>query len=80
MEHDGREYSYLIGSDLVRDGMYVEVTDRLDSANEILEIFYSDVSHKMRVTLYKWDVPLEVVEWAISVARERLPPKLRQAD
>lgn len=74
MEHDGREYSYLIGSDLVRDGMYVEVTDRLDSANEILEIFYSDVSHKMSVTLYKWDLPLEVVEWAISVARERLPP------
>ena len=75
MKHDGREYAYVVGSDVIRDGMYVEVGDGPDGANAILEIFYSDASHKMTVTLYRPDVPLEVVEWAISIARERLPVK-----
>lgn len=80
MKHDGQEYALRVGSDIIRDGMYIEVSDKPDGFKEILEIFYSDVSHRMSVTLYKPDVPLEVVEWAISIARERLPVKTDATD
>ena len=80
MLQDGKEYSYLIGSDVTRDGMYVEVNDGANGTDEIIEIFYSDVTHKMSVTLYRSDIPLEVVEWAISIARERLPVNMGATD
>lgn len=75
MKDDGQKYAYVVGSDVIRDGMYIEVSDESDGAHEILEIFYSDVSRKMSITLYKPDVSLDVVEWAISIARESLPVK-----
>lgn len=75
LKHDGQKYTSRVGSDISRDGMYVEVRDTLDGFKEILEIFYSDVGGKMSVTLYRADVPLEIVEWAIAIARERLPVK-----
>jgi hypothetical protein len=34
----------------------------------------------MSVTLYRPDVPLEIVEWAIAIARERLPVKTDATD
>jgi len=49
------------------------VNDENYIANPIIEIFYSDVTHQMRVSLFKEDVALEVVEWAISLAHKRLP-------
>ena len=73
MKHNGVEYGYVLGSDLVRDGMYVEVSDIQNETSAILEIFYSDVTHAMTVSLYMMDIPLEVIEWAIAVAKERLP-------
>ena len=73
MKHGDTEYRYIVGSDVDRDGMYVEVSDQPNGANAVLEIFFSDVSYDMVVTLFRPNVPLEVVEWAISVARERLP-------
>ena len=73
MKHNGVEYGYVLGSDLVRDGMYVEVSDVQNEMPAILEIFYSDATHTMTVSLYMMDIPLEVIEWAIAVAKERLP-------
>ena len=72
-EHNGTEYHYVLASDLVRDGMCIEVSDEPDGPNVLIEIFYSDVTHEMTMTLFKPDVPIEVIEWAISVARKRLP-------
>ena len=80
MKHSNNQYSYIRGSDITRDGMYIEVSDKLNNANAIIEIFYSDVSHQMSVTLYKQDVPLEVVEWAIAIAHKHLPVQKNQAD
>ncbi len=70
-EHKGREYSCLLGSDVIRDGMYIEVNDGSSETNPLIEIFYSDVTHETTMTLLKPDVPLEVIEWAIAVARKR---------
>jgi hypothetical protein len=69
----GREYHGVIGSDLDRDGMYLEVQDSLDSS-VLIEVFYSDQRHTMTVTLYGSDMPIEVVEWSLTTARTRLPP------
>jgi len=70
IEHDGKQYHAVMGSDEDRDGMYIEVRE---DKRELIEVFYSDVSHQMSVTLFEQNVPVEVVEWAISVARTRLP-------
>jgi len=80
LKHDGQEYTSRVGSDITRDGMYVEASDKPDGFKEVLEIFYSDVGGKMSVTLYRPDVPLEIVEWAIAIARERLPVKTDATD
>jgi hypothetical protein len=71
MEYDGNEYDFVIGSDVVRDGMFAEISDQ---SKAIIEIFYSDSSHKMTVTLFEPNLPLEVIEWAIAIAHERLLP------
>jgi hypothetical protein len=39
LKHDGQEYTSRVGSDIIRDGMYVEVSDKPDGFKEILEIF-----------------------------------------
>ena len=73
LRRDGSEYHCIVGSDVTRDGMYLEVSEQASGSDVIIEIFYSDLDHQMSVTLFKPDVPLEVVEWAISMARQRLP-------
>lgn len=73
MKHDSKEYHAVRGSDVDRDGMYIEVGDTPNVIDPMLEIFYSDVTHQMSVNLFKPDIPLEVVEWAISRARKSRP-------
>ncbi len=75
IEHNGVEYWTQIGSDIIRDGMYLEVGSGPDKTGEILEVFYSDVTNEMSLTLHVPDVPLAVVESALAVARARLPPR-----
>ena len=72
LAHLGHTYTYVIGSDIDRDGMYVEVTSDADAVNSLLEIFYSDITHNMSITLHRPDLPLEVIEWAISIAKETI--------
>lgn len=73
MTFGGQEYHVMMGSDVVRDGMYIEITAGPRGTDAVLEVFYSDVRHDMVVTLFAANLPVEVVEWAISVARDRLP-------
>jgi hypothetical protein len=73
-KHNGTEYTDIVGSDLDHDGMYVEVTELMDGTNALYEIFYSDETERMTLGTFRSDVPLELVEWAISIAKERLPP------
>jgi hypothetical protein len=73
----GQDYEYVVGSDMQRDGMYLEVTDTRDEP-DVLEVFYSDQTDQMTFTAYRWDIPLEVVEWAVKLARERLIPTTKR--
>jgi hypothetical protein len=72
-EYNNCLYSIIVGSDVIRDGMYVEVTDDVEGLNAFLEIFYSDITSEMTISLYR-ETPLPVVEWAIGIAKERLLP------
>lgn len=67
-----RQYDVIVGSDVAeRDGMYLELYER---AEQILEVFYSDVDGLMTFSSYRQDLPLAVVEWAIAEAKDRLKP------
>lgn len=69
-----RTYNSVVGSDVARDGMYLEVSGGPDGTDVLLEIFYSDRTRTMTVTAFERDIPMDIVEWAIGAARERLSP------
>ncbi len=69
------KFEGLIGSDVERDGMYLEISESpYNSVEAILEIFYSDVTDKFSITLFKDNVSLELIEEAIKTAKHRLVP------
>ena len=71
---DGRPYELLFGSDVQRDGVYLELNDVSGpSPAVVLFAFYSDIDGRTTFTAYREDVPLEAVEWFTSEARRRLP-------
>lgn len=74
IELAGRDYNATIGSDVQRDGMYLELADQ--DGRIVGEIFFSDIDGKMTITLFLPEVPVEVVEWMIARARFvcRRPP------
>lgn len=73
--HNGTEYHYAMGSDVNRDGMYLEVCDDPKFFHMVFEIFYSDVTDEMTITMSEPNIPIGVVEWALSIAKKRLQPK-----
>ena len=72
MRFAGKDYEALIGSDVYRDGMYLEVREQ--DGLDIAEVFYADADGSMVLTTFGRPVPLPLVEWMIGVAKERLPP------
>jgi hypothetical protein len=68
----GTQYHCVRGSDVDRDGMYLELSHPNGSA--VLEIFYSDKTGDMTVGGIQESIPLDVVEWLIAEAKRRLPP------
>jgi len=67
-------YKVLLCSDVGRDGMYLDVSGPDGAA---AEVFYSDISGEMMVTLYA-PLPIDVVEHLLSEARRCLPPDARR--
>ncbi|WP_422927030.1 hypothetical protein [Singulisphaera sp. PoT] len=73
MDHDER-YETVMGSDVARDGMYLELWDRKPPGKLALWAFYSDADGSFEFERYLDDVPPEVEEWFHREARRRLPP------
>lgn len=71
----GQSYGVTVGSDIQRDGMYLEVEDNAKAV--LAEVFYSDRDNSMTFTSYRADLPLPLVEWLIAHAKERLTPTSR---
>ncbi|MTC61032.1 hypothetical protein GKR50_13535 [Providencia rustigianii] len=75
MTHDGIDYEFARGSDIVRDGMFLELTmANTDPVLQLAEVFYSDVTHQFTLTCYEPNIPLEVIETLIQQAKKLLPP------
>ncbi|ELT0526142.1 TPA: hypothetical protein ACOVFI_001651 [Citrobacter braakii] len=63
------------GSDVIRDGMYLELSiSGTSPLRQVAEVFYSDITHEFFLTCYEENIPLEAVENLISVAKTSLPP------
>jgi hypothetical protein len=68
----GQNYQAVIGSDLNRDGMFLEVTDEANALVAVL--FYSDQDQSMTLTGHRPDLPLPLIEWMIGEGKMRLLP------
>ena len=69
------QYEMRRGSDVLRDGMYLELSIRGSSPLRLVaEVFYSDITHEYFVTGYEENIPLEILENLISKAKKSLPP------
>jgi hypothetical protein len=76
-EQDGRRFEVMMASDVIRDGMSLELTDLDDERGPgpHLEVFYSDADHTMLFSAMRpITVPLETVARFIESARRSLPP------
>ncbi|WP_206098197.1 hypothetical protein [Pantoea endophytica] len=69
------KYEMRRGSDVLRDGMYLELSvSETSPLRQVAEIFFSDITHEFFLTCYEENIPLEVIEELISKARTSLPP------
>ncbi|WP_272687023.1 hypothetical protein [Providencia sp. PROV149] len=75
MFNDNTEYELSRGSDIVRDGMFLELTvANTDPVLQLAEVFYSDVTHQFTLTCFEPNIPLEVIETLIEQAKKLLIP------
>ena len=73
-EFGGRHFQTVRGSDVIRDGMYLELIEGSDEMVALAEIFFSDETEDFVFNTFGNDLPLEAVEWLIAEARVLLPP------
>ena len=67
-------FELTMGSDVQRDGMFLELSDGVIEHAPLAEVFYDDLNGQMTLATFdNASVPLEVVEWLILEARRRLP-------
>ena len=64
------DFTYLVCSDLERDGMYLEMQRHKKA---VAEVFYSDKTHQFTISLFEKQLPADSVERLIALARQRLP-------
>ena len=76
MKIAGVTYSFTRGSDVVRDGMFLEA-DVIDAPGRrtVTEVFYSDRTSQFSVSCFEEGVAVELIEHLISEGRRLLPPK-----
>ena len=73
IEYSNQQFGTVRGSDLERDGMFLELSDG-SSGDVLMEVFYSDADGSFHLTGFGGSVPLYVVEQLITEARHVLPP------
>jgi hypothetical protein len=67
-----RIFEVVRGSDINRDGMYLEMSERGGKAG-IAEVFYSDETRGFVLNTFGNDIPLDAIEWIATNARLTLP-------
>jgi hypothetical protein len=66
-------YRIVRGSDLQRDGMFLELEEER-SRTVLAEVFYSDVTRQMSLTMFEKNVPVDVIKMLLLRAETDLPP------
>ncbi|OBU04888.1 hypothetical protein [Morganella psychrotolerans] len=76
IEDNGTRYEIIRGSDVVRDGMYLELSlPDTYPVEQLAEIFYSDVTHDFIISIFADSLPLSVIEILVAEAKVLLPLK-----
>jgi hypothetical protein len=73
---DGRDYVVVMGSDLERDGLFLELYLGTDRGRPMAECFYSDRDGSLTLTEYVPGVPDAALTWLHSEGTRRLPPTI----
>ncbi|WP_202801687.1 hypothetical protein [Variovorax sp. CF313] len=73
MNFHGRDFETVMGSDVQRDGMFLEL--REIGGKDCAEVFYSDLTHEFTVTMFEPSLPVEVLTWLVDEAHSRLPAR-----
>ena len=80
IEHSGHRYHMIMGSDLERDGMFLELVVDGHSEAPPLEMFYSDATGTFTLnTLQTASIPMEIIEHFIREAHRCLTPAQKDA-
>ena len=73
--HKGRSYRVVRGSDVERDGMFLELWSSERPDHQLFEAFYSDATGEMHFASFlNEEVSLEVIEEFTKQARHLLSP------
>jgi hypothetical protein len=71
----GIEYEFTRGSDVDRDGMFLEAAVvGASPPRTVAEIFYSDKTGCFSVSCFEDNVPVELIEYMIEDGHKCLPP------
>lgn len=73
------KYHFIRGSDIIRDGMYLELCKE-EANNQLLqiaEVFYSDETSVFSLTCFIENVPLPLIEELMKRAKAALPPVVK---
>jgi hypothetical protein len=68
----GHRYSTQVASDVVRDGLGVELLS--ESGDVVAEVFRSDRDRTVMLSTFSYDIPLEAIDTLLARARQRLDP------
>jgi hypothetical protein len=66
------KYRYQVASDVVRDGLGLELID--DGRNVLAEVFRCDANNSLTVSLFSEELPFVEVEKPMLMARKELAP------
>jgi len=81
-EADGRFSKITRASDVVRDGMGLELEDVASAPGEgpLAEAFWHDPDGRFTFTVYSKDpLPFALIKWFVAKARQLLPPAAEAA-
>jgi hypothetical protein len=81
IEHNGESYKVIRGSDVQRDGMFLELWSAKNPERLLYEVFYSDITHTYSFACFEQAViPLEVLEEYLRQSRYLLKPNSDEAE
>jgi len=73
MNINGIEYRFQVASDVQRDGLGLECYRTKNEKEElVLEVFRNDSELKYVYSQFEQDLPLELIEYVVSISRKKL--------